>query len=327
MKLESVGGVGRSSEVGSGNKNFGMGIGVGRVRGARRRSFFGAVMCCACGVLVASGLSRAETVTADFQLLTSSNATGVKPSASAPTNGDWLVFTADDASGSNTAGALSHNFVDPPPIGGSAFAFGVSLTGNLTMQFTGTGSSWAMSVTQLSFNGEAAPSVSMSQHLLSGNNSGNWSASKSAAWALEYDLSFYFDSNQKSTTQDLIFYNKTQTGYLLPVSELTVAGLTGLSLNDPAGFFSGNFTDYLLNEIQPRLPGNATYLLFTQMDKLNPDFAESGLPVTTSSLIGNTLIAYTTVAAIPEPSSLALLALASGVVALAWRRRSRASIG
>lgn len=327
MELESVGGSGRSSELGCENKSFGMGFGVGWLGSVRRRPLLGVVMGCACGVLVALGSSHAETYTAGFQLLTSSNATGVKPSATAPTNGDWLVFTADDASGSNTAGALSHNFVDPPPIGGSAFAFGVSLTGNLTMQFTGTGSSWAMSVTQLSFNGEAAPSVSMSQHLLTGNNSGNWSASKSAAWAIEYDLSFYFDSNQKPTTQDLIFNNKTQTGYLLPVSELTVAGLTGLGLNDPAGFFSGNFTDYLLNEIKPRLPGNATYLLFSQMNKVNPNFAESGLPVTTNSTIGNTIFAYTTAAAIPEPSSLALLALASGVVALAWRRRSRASIG
>jgi hypothetical protein len=44
---------------------------------------------------------------------------------------------------------------------------------------------------------------------------------------------------------------------------------------------------------KPRLPGDATYLLVTQMGKSHPGYAEPGLPITTLSLLGNTM-AYTT---------------------------------
>lgn len=90
------------------------------------------------------------------------------------------------------------------------------------------------------------------------------------------------------------------------MSQLTAGGLGTVSLDDPLGFHPGNFMQYLLDEIVPRLPPDATYLLFTQMGKTHPDYAEPGLPITTNTLIGNTTIAFTTQTLAETPELLAL---------------------
>ena len=92
------------------------------------------------------------------------------------------------------------------------------------------------------------------------------------------------------------------------MNQLTTSGLGAVSRDDPLGFHPGDFQQYLLDEIVPRLPPEATYLLFTQMGKTHPDYAELGLPITTNALIGNTTIAFTTqtLADTPELLSLSL---------------------
>lgn len=300
-------------------------------------------------LVIASGsLSYA----ADFQLLTwddtdatvnSPSGVGLKPS-SAGNPSDWLVFTGDDqnpGSSYNPQGATSHNFADLSGGGGSSFNAAPSLTGTLVLDFTPSGpNAWNVGVTGMSYVGQATPTMFMNQFLVTPGspaalnssfnvdgvgNSGTWAESTGGGWAIQYQADFYFatnaDGDSSSSDVDTTFNNKQQTGYLLPVSMLNTTDLSTLSLNDPAGFFAGDFENYLLNEVAPRLPGDATYLLFTQMGKVNPDYAEDGLSVTTDSLIGNTTVAYTT-AAIPEPSSafLMLLAAAAGV---ALRRKKR----
>ena len=143
-------------------------------------------------------------------------------------------------------------------------------------------------------------------------------------WAIQYELDFYLatnaDGDPASSDVDAAFNNKMQMGYLLPVSLLTADGLAGLSLDDPAGMYSGDFASYLLNEVAPRLPEDATYLLVTQMAKVTADYSEIGLPITTNTLIGNTTIAYTT-AVVPEPSAFAMLVFAIGLLGVVFHRR------
>lgn len=293
-------------------------------------------------------------VIADFQLLTWDDsrasaelpsASGLKPSAGYPATSDWLIFTPDDqAPGAsyNPQGALSHSLADIPGTGNSSFNMAPSLTGTISMAFATSGSgAWDVSVTGLSYSGQATPVMFMNQFLVtpgsgvaqSGSygvdglgNSGTWSAGTAGAWTIEYDLDFYLatnaDGDPSPADVDAGFNDKVQQGYLLPVSLLTAEGLSSLSLNDPAGMYSGDFATYLLNEIAPRLPGDATYLLVTQMSKVNPDYTEVGLPITTNTLLANTTIAYTT-GAIPEPSTFAMLASAVGLLWLSLRGRIR----
>lgn len=333
---------------------FGGGSGAAKV--GCKRAFVGKAAVCGVvggmlGVLSGLGSVRAAVV-ADFQLLTWNDAqatvelptaVGRKPSASAPSTSDWLAFTADDQTldaGYNAQGALSHNLADITGAGGSPFNMAPSLAGSISLTFTAAGAGvWDIAVGELAYSGQATPAMFMNQYLVTPDsavaqdggynvdglgNSGTWQGSDAGGWEIQYNLDFYFatnaDGNPAAGDVDATFNNKSQQGYLLPVSLLTTEGLAGLSLNDPAGYYSGDFADYLLEEIAPRLPGNATYLLLTQMGKVNPDFTEVGLPVTTSSLIGNTTIAYTT-SAVPEPST--ALMVTAGLLWLPFRRRSR----
>jgi len=291
-----------------------------------------------------TGAARAD-VSVNFNLLTDAALEGKKPQPVLPTTGDWLVGTADDdtlPATYNPQGSLSHNMADLGGSGGSGFNQAPSLTGDLTLQFSSSSpGQWGLSITQLAYTGVATPVMQMNQFLVTDGsstaqndafnvdglgNSGTWQSTTSGNWHITYDVDFYFatnaDGEPANSDIDATFNNKTQTGLLIPVSALTAAGLTTVSLDDPAGFFPGDFKDYLLNTVAPLLPTDATYLLFTQMDKTNPGYTEAGMPITTSTLVGNTTIAYTT-QAIPEPTSLALLI--AGGVGLAMRRRRRFS--
>jgi len=293
---------------------------------------------------VVTGAARAD-VSVNFNLLTDAALEGKKPQPVMPATGDWLVGTADDETlpaTYNPQGSFSHNMADLGGSGGSGFNQAPSLTGGLTLNFSASGpGQWGLSVTELAYTGVATPVMQMNQFLVTDGsstaqnaafnvdglgNGGAWQGTVSGNWAITYDLDFYFatnaDGNPANNDIDATFDNKAQTGFLIPISTLTPAGLTTVSLDDPAGFFAGDFEDYLLNTVAPLLPTDATYLLFTQMDKTNPGYTEAGLPITTSTLVGNTTIAYTT-QAIPEPTSVALLI--AGGVGLAMRRRRRFS--
>jgi hypothetical protein len=139
-------------------------------------------------------------------------------------------------------------------------------------------------------------------------NAGTWSSDTAGGWAIQYNMDFYFDANISPDAIDVTFDNTQNNGYLLPVSLLTTQGLANLTLDDPANLYGGDFENYLLTQIAPRLPGDATYLLITQMNKTHPGYASSGMPLGISGLVGNTTFAYTT-SAIPEPAGLALLGL------------------
>ncbi len=276
--------------------------------------------------------------TLNFQLLTWSDAgattefpsaAGRKPSATMPTAGDWLVYTADDAllpAGNNPAGAVSHNLVDITGAGGPGFNLAPSLTGALALNLQSAGgSNWTATVTALTYAGQANAIQAMNQFLVTpgspattdnafnvdgAGNSGQWTASATNDWAIQYALDFYFatsaDGDPSATDIDATFNDKTQTGFLIPVNQLTTNGLAAVNLDDPLGFHAGDYEQYLLEQIKPRLPTNATYLLVTQMGKTHPGYAELGLPVTTNSLVGNTTMAYTTQTLAAAPQLLSL---------------------
>lgn len=299
---------------------------------------------------MASATASAAVVTANFELLTWGDgqatgqlpaATGLKPSKVFPTQGDWLTLTPDDEAlpaGFNPQGSLSHNFADMPGLGGPSFNNAPSLSGAVSLSFSPAAGNWNVSVGQLAYTGQATPVMFMNQFLVTPQspaaqngafgvdgigNSGTWNDTSTGGWTIEYDLDFYFatsiDGEPSATDIDATFNDVPQAGYLLPTSILTPAGLADLQLDDPAGFYAGDFETYLLDQIAPRLPTGATYLLVTQADKVHPSYTEAGLPITTGSLIGNTTFAFTT-ASIPEPTVAALFVFASA--GLARRRRS-----
>jgi hypothetical protein len=257
------------------------------------------------------------------------SAVGRKPSATMPAAGDWLVFTADDAllaAANNPAGAVSHNLVDITGAGGPGFNLAPSLTGALTLNLeSASGSNWTATVAALAYTGQANAVQAMNQFLVTtgspattniafnvdgAGNSGQWTASAANNWAIQYALDFYFatsaDGDPSATDIDATFNDKLQTGFLIPVNQLTTNSLAAVNLDDPLGFHAGDFEQYLLEQIKPRLPANATYLLVTQMGKTHPGYAELGLPITTNSLVGNTTIAYTTQTLAAAPQLLSL---------------------
>ncbi|MCC6238748.1 MAG: PEP-CTERM sorting domain-containing protein [Phycisphaerales bacterium] len=270
------------------------------------------------------------------------SAVGKKPSNSAPNSGDWLVFTTDDlnaAGAMNPAGALSHNLVDPSGTFGQTNQFGqaVSLSGTLELNFSpAVSGSQPVNISALQYSGVAAPGMTMDQYLLTSaislpvaggpdvnvdgsSNSGTW-ANTSGNWSISYSLDSYFDASidTDQTAPTLVFDNAVQHGYLLPKSIWSSSGtLTGLGLPNQ-GFYSGGFSDYLTQQIVPRLPDDADYLLITQMDKTQPVWAKTGLPISSNSWVGNFTIAYSVV---PEPATAGMM----GLVLAGWALRRRRS--
>ncbi len=272
-------------------------------------------------------------VTVDFDLLTwdDDDATEELPSAvdvrpGLPSGCDWLIFTHDDVEenpGWNPLGAVSHNFPDVMGTNGSGYTMCPSLSGNpaITMEFScAAPGSWSIEITDQLYIGQASPIARMNQLLVTlGSpattngmyqvdglpNSGTWSASASSDWSISYEIDFYLAAgvddpdplNPDPTDIDSTYDNGLQQGYLIPVTELTSNGMAAVELDDPTGFFGGtsaDFESYVLTEIAPRLPEEATYLLFAQRKKIHPVYAEAGMPITTDSGVGNTTIAYTT---------------------------------
>lgn len=247
------------------------------------------------------------------------SAVGVKPSPAFPADSDWLLFTSDDQQLSatyNPQGGLSHNFADITGVPGSGFNMAPSLSGAgaITLQLSRNGGgSWTVQVISLSYTGRATPIATLNQMLVTPNspvaqnlsfnvdgvgNNGTWLSSAGGNWTLAYHLDFYFSTNvdgdPSPSDVDATFNDKPQMGYLIPAAYLTTEAMGNVEIEDPAGLFDGDFEQYLLDEIAPRLPQDVTHLLITQMAKTHPDYAELGLPITTASLIGNVTFAYTT---------------------------------
>ena len=278
--------------------------------------------------------SVASVIEAPFTLLQDPQRAGIKPGP------DWLVGTANDQTldaAFNPLGAFSHNFVSMAGNPGPGHDLAPSLTGDLTLRFAPAAQpvdGWQVEVTDLAFAGQATPIMSMNQLLVTPSspaaldpvfhvdglgNAGSWAGSAAGGWAISYTLDFYLDTNASLDPINATFNDSLHSGYLIPVEALTDEGLAALGLVDPAGFYSAALSDYLLDAVAPLLPDDATFLLFTQMDKTHPAYTELGLPITTDSLIGNTTIAYTT-AIIPEPATLVLLI--AGAAGCLLRRRA-----
>lgn len=301
------------------------------------------------GLLASAQVSRAG-VDVDFNLLTWGNgqataalpsATGLKPADGSP-GSDWLIYTpGDTAPGApfNPQGSLSHNLAQPPGSSASDFTLAPSLSGTLGLSFASTGpGAWSVTPIAQAYTGVATPIVALNQFLVAPGDPaaqnagfnvdgvvtpGVWQSTDTSNYAINYNLDFYLATNADGDPSpadiDATFDNVTQSGYLIPVDQLTAAGLSGVALTSPLGFFTGDFEQYLLDEIAPRLPVEATYLLVTQAAPTQPGFAGVGLPITTNSTVGNTTIAYTT-QAIPEPGVPALMA--AGLLTLIGRRRN-----
>jgi len=216
--------------------------------------------------------------------------------------------------------------VDITGAGGPGYSLAPSLTGGLTLNLEAAGgSNWTASGTALAYTGQANAVQAMNQFLVTlgspattnsvfnvdgAGNSGQWTASAAYHWAIQYMLDFYLATNADGdpgpADLDATFNDKVQTALLISVSQLTTNGLAAVALDDPLGFHVGDFEEYLLKQIAPRLPSNTTYLLIPQMGKAQPGYAEPRLPITANSLIGNTTIACTTqtLAAAPQITSL-----------------------
>jgi len=232
-------------------------------------------------------------------------------------SGDHLLRTADDIIGStfNPDGCFSFNFMNPvgisepdyPP----GYAEGIhSMTGSVTLEmnlYTGG----TVELTLLAFEGYVAQGKPIAQQWLvqvgdpatDGDhgpvdgtpNSGVYAASAAANWAFGVSFDWYYDTPfAGSDGIDMTFDNYQWSGFIIPVSELTTAGMAMTTLNDPLGYFAGtsaDFESWLLNEVTPRLPEDAAYLLFVQ-GEAHPDWTNPEMGMTTDGIVGETIIGY-----------------------------------
>jgi len=278
----------------------------------------------------------------EFTLLTHTDNSGLlpQPSAEPGVSGDHLIQTPDDITGGsyNPGGCFSFNFTNPvgesPPDYPPGYAEGIhSLTGSLVLDLD-LAAGGAVGVDGLAYAGFITSTKSAYQWLVKpgkpatdGNhgpvdgqpNTGSYSASAGANWAFSASIDWYYDTPfQQHPSIDMTFDNYAWTGFLIPVSRLTSAGMQATVLDDPLGYFGGtseDFESWLLNEVTPRIPAGARYLLFAQ-GEAHPDWTHPMMGMTTDGLVAQTIMAYTTV---PEPITLSLLAL-GGLAVLRARR-------
>ncbi len=120
-------------------------------------------------------------------------------------------------------------------------------------------------------------------------------ASADANWALQVIFDWYYDTPfAQMGTIDITFDNYQWSGFTIPVSELTTAGMGATILDDPLGYFGGSSADFeswLLSEVAPRLPEEATYLLFVQ-GEAHPAWRNPSMGVQLEGIVGETIIAY-----------------------------------
>lgn len=251
----------------------------------------------------------------EFELLKHSSNTGLlpQPKGLVGVSGDHLVQTADDITGGtfNPSGCFSFNFMnqagisepDYPP----GYAEGIhSMTGTLTLGLE-LQAGGVVDIESIAFDGYVAPSKFSSQWLNGGPFTGTYSASAASNWAFEVSINWNYDTPFAGAgAADITFEDYLWSGFIIPVSELTTAGLAATILDDPLGYFGGtstDFEDWLLNEVAPTLPQEAAYLLFAQAED-HPDWVNPMMGMTTEGVVGETIVAYS----IPEPTTMILLA-------------------
>jgi len=261
-------------------------------------------------------------VSVGFELLTHHDNVQLLPQQK-DQGGDHLVQTADDDSGGtyNPNGCFSFNFMNPAGVAEPGYAEGIhSMTGELTLQ-TDLQAGGTVDIVSLAFDGYIAPAKPIAgqrlvrpgdpatSHNMDGMpNSGTYTASAVSNWAFEASFDWYYDTPfADSGSIDMTFDNYQWSGFIIPVSELTTAGMTATTLDDPLGYFGGtsaDFESWLLDEVTGRLPRETTYLLFAQ-GQAHPDWTHSMMGMTTDGIVAETIIAY----AVPEPATMMLLAV------------------
>lgn len=231
-------------------------------------------------------------------------------------SGDHLLQTADDINSItyNPDGCFSFNFMNPvgisepdyPP----GYAEGIhSMTGSVTLELN-LYTEGTVEVTSLAFEGFVAQGKPIAHQWLvrpgdpaaNGNhgpvdgtpNSGVYAASATANWALGISFDWYYDTPYAGSGGiDMTFDNYQWSGFIIPVSELTTTGMAMTTLNDPLGYFDGtseDFESWLLDEVKPRLPLDAAYLLFAQ-GEAHPCWTNPQMGMTTDGIVGETIIA------------------------------------
>jgi len=265
-----------------------------------------------------------------------------QPRAEVGVSGDHLLQTGDDditGSTFNPGGCFSFNFMNPvgllepdyPP----GYAEGIhSMTGSVTLDMDLLAGG-VLDIASLAFDGYVAPARPIAHQWLvqPGNaaadgdhgpvdaspNSGTYAASAASNWALEAGFDWYYDTPfAGSGGIDMTFNDYRWTGFVIPVSEVTESGLAMAALDDPLGYFGGTSSDFeswLLDEVAPRLPEEAAYLLFVQ-GEAHPDWTNPMMGMTTDGIVGQTIIGY----AVPEPATIGLL-LFGGLILLRQRKK------
>ena len=285
------------------------------------------IVCVTMGVGVLCPAALAATV--DFSLLTHSDNVHWLAQKTDST-GDYLVQTADDfyASTLYPDGSFSFNFMDRDGTGGG-YASGVHpLTGTLEID-ADLASGGNLALESLRFDGRAYANATDLYLVKPGDpatgaaygscadgspNNGSWAASAASNWDFSLTFDWYYDTPYEGIGIDMIFDDYAWEGFLIPVGELTAAGMAATVLEDPLGYYAGDFEVWLLDEVAPRLPGDANYLLFAQ-GKAVVTWSQTTLE-TGTGLVGETILAYTTA---PEPATVASL-LAGAVWCIAARR-------
>ncbi|MBA7618995.1 hypothetical protein ES703_26327 [subsurface metagenome] len=240
-----------------------------------------------------------------------------QPKGRVSTSGDHLLQTVDDVTGStfNPDGCFSFNFMNPvgehepnyPP----GYAEGIHSMSGLIVFDIDLQKGGLFSIESLAFNGYVAPEKPIAHQRLveAGDpatdgthgpidgliNSGTYVASAASNWALEASFDWYYDTPFAGPGGiDMTFNNYQWSGFIILVSELTTAGMGVATLDDSLDYFGGtsaDFESWLLGEVAPRLPQEATYLLFMQ-GEAHPDWTNPKMGMTTDGIVGETMIAY-----------------------------------
>ena len=263
------------------------------------------------------GYALARSV--EFQLFTPAHNAGKLPQEP-QTTGDYLPQTGDDyeLTGSNPSACFSFNFMNPTAVSGG-YATGIhSMTGSVTLdidlQAGGT-----LDVSSLAFDGYISSTQSSIQRIVQPSdsaaggsygptdglgNSGTYNASAGSNWAFQANFDWYYDLHAGGMGGiDMTFDDYQWNGFIIPVSELTATGMAATILDDSLGYFNDNLEQWLLNKVAPQLPVETAYLLFAQ-GQANPAWTGQQVGMTTSGLVGETVIGY----AVPEPATMMLLA-------------------
>jgi len=234
-------------------------------------------------------------------------------------SGDHLLQTADDITGStfNPDGCFSFNFTNPvgvsepdyPP----GYAEGIhSMSGSLVLDIDLLDGG-SLGIDSLEFNGYVAQGKPIAHQkliqvgdLAAGGsygpvdgipNNGTYAASAASNWAFEASFDWYYDTPFAGPGGiDMTFNNYQWRGFIIPMSELTTAGMDAAALDDSLEYFGGtsaDFESWLLSEVAPRVPEEAAYLLFAQ-GEAHPDWTNPKMGMTTDGIVGETIIAYAT---------------------------------